>query len=350
MTTVTPSSEVAPNPMPRRRRWWFYLRRGLMVVAVLFVALVLLGVTYQTAATEIDKRTYPPRGQLYNVNGHQMHMVCMGEGSPTVILQAGGVAESLWWYWVQNELAVHTKVCAFDRPGLGWSEAVSGMRDPATILSELHALLAEANVPPPYLMAGHSYGGLLTRLYAAQYPQEIKGIVLVDAFVVGMHPQDFGDKREVDALIAQYDWLRLLLYAQTRTGLIRLANPGEFHKAGYPAPIASELTALQLRNEVMDTDFAEKVTALWALIETSAKADNLGNLPVILLWGSLSDMTKERNTALLKETFTYSSNSVTRYVEGADHLSILGTERYARQITDAVLDMIATTQTGKPLS
>jgi hypothetical protein len=88
---------------------------------IVLVTLVLLGVAYQTIAIELDKRNYAPRGQLYTVNGHQMHMVCMGEGSPAVVLQAGGLADSLWWYRVQNQLAEHTRVCALTVPA--WAGA-----------------------------------------------------------------------------------------------------------------------------------------------------------------------------------------------------------------------------------
>jgi pimeloyl-ACP methyl ester carboxylesterase len=147
---------------------------------------MLLGAAYQTSAAETDKRTCSPRGQLYTVNGHQMHLGCMGEGSPAVILQSGATAESLWWYRVQNQLAQHTRVCAYDRAGLGFSEPTPEPRDGVTIAGELHALLEQAGVLAPYIMAGHSFGAVWTRIFAAQYLQEVAGIVLVGStFVPG---------------------------------------------------------------------------------------------------------------------------------------------------------------------
>ncbi len=137
---------------------------------LVLIVLVLSGLAFQSIAVALDKQNYPPPGQLYAVNGHSMHLVCKGEGDPTVILQAGGTADSTWWYWVQNQLATYVRVCAFDRPAMGWSEPTTDPRDALTLMAELHTLLKLANVRPPYVMAGHSWGAVLTRIYAAQYP------------------------------------------------------------------------------------------------------------------------------------------------------------------------------------
>jgi hypothetical protein len=149
MIAMTGETIEQPTSESRRRGCLFDIQRGLKWFGIILITLIVLGVAYQTIATELDKRNYSPRGQLYTVNGHQMHIVCTGEGSPTVILQAGGGGESLWWYRVQRQLTPHTQVCAYDRAGLGWSEAASTPRDPVTTAGELHALLEEAGVHPP---------------------------------------------------------------------------------------------------------------------------------------------------------------------------------------------------------
>jgi hypothetical protein len=125
--------------------------RALIWAGILFVGLVVLGVGYHTIATELDKRSFVPRGEMYSVNGHRMHLVCMGEGSQTVILQAGGTADSLWWYRVQNQLAQHTKVCAYDRPGMGWSEPASTPRDVLTMEENCTHSLGQLAFPHPIL-------------------------------------------------------------------------------------------------------------------------------------------------------------------------------------------------------
>jgi pimeloyl-ACP methyl ester carboxylesterase len=326
--------------------------RALKWIGIGLVALVLLGLAYQAIATELDKRAYSPRGERYTVKGRSMHIVCMGEGSPVVILQAGGGAESLWWYWVQNQMAERTRVCAFDRPGYGWSEPTSEPRDALTIAGELHTLLEQAGVRPPFVMAGHSYGAVFTRIYAAQYPEEVVGIVLVDSAV--LIPDHFAGQNEFDEWQKQWQGTDTLFEWMTRIGLTRLLDPGQFQASGYPPGIATELTALHARTQVIDTDFAEFVTEYRTLTDASAAAKNLGNLPMAVLWASQTLDAFEAHVAGFRaareEIATYSGNRVIRVVEGANHGSILGNEQYAQQVSAAILDVIEAAQTGQPLA
>ena len=349
-TSVSKSAIQSETPA-RKRGCLFYVKRLLKWFGIVLVMLVLLGVAYQTVATEIDKRTYSPRGQLYTVNGHQMHMVCMGEGSPTVILQAGGGAESLWWYWVQNQLAEHTRVCAYDRAGLGWSEVASTPRDPVTIVGELHTLLEEAGVTPPYVMSGHSYGGILTRIYAAQYPQEVIGLVMVDSML--MEAKHLSQS-EFDGYKPLYYSVQIPLWLLSRLGVSRFFTSGTFQSMGYPPEVVPEMAALNTRNQTVDTDIAEKgFDAMWTLMQASATAENLGDLPMVVLWASESNALYESTSTgreFRDEVPTYSSNSLSRIIEGADHGTILGNEQYAHQVTDATLDVIRAAQTGEPLT
>jgi pimeloyl-ACP methyl ester carboxylesterase len=326
-----------------RRGCLFYIKRGLKWFGIALIALVLLGVAYQTIATEIDRRTYSPRGQLYTVNGHQMHIYCTGEGSPTVILQSGATAESLWWYWVQNQLAQHTRVCAYDRSRLGFSEPTSGLRDGTAIASELHALLEQAGVYAPYIMAGHSFGAVWTRIYAAQYPEQVAGIVLVDSTFLPEQSEVAGWKTANDAI-------QVVLWALWHTGLGRLTGSDAFQQLGYPPDVAREIAALQARNQTFETTYAETIHAMGALSANSAAAEDLGDLPMMVLWASESDTAGERLSAHREQLATVSSDSVTRYIEGANHGSILGNEQYAQQVSDAILDVIDAAQTGEPLA
>jgi pimeloyl-ACP methyl ester carboxylesterase len=329
----------------------FRIGQVLKWFGIIIAALVLVGVVYQMIATEQDKRTYSPRGEMYTVNDHQMHIVCKGEGGPAVILQAGGYAESLWWYWVQSQLAQHTKVCAYDRAGLGWSQAASSPRDALNIVGELHTLLEQAGVYAPYVMAGHSYGAILTRIYAAQYPDQIAGIVLVDSGLLS--PKQFASQSEFDSWKMSNDALQVLVWGATRTGVMRLILPGEFQKWGYPAEIAPELAALRAGNPVFDADYAERVPGMWALTQASAGAEHFGDLPLAILWASHTNTMMQgipTLRVLQDEIATYSTNSVSHIVEGADHGSILGNEQYAQQVTDAVLEVIEAVQIGAPLA
>ncbi|MBX3084667.1 MAG: alpha/beta hydrolase [Anaerolineae bacterium] len=347
--SVTSQNEMSTQPM-RRRGCFFYLKRATLGFSLVLIALVLLGVGYQTVASELDKRSYAPRGQIYTVNGHQMHLVCNGSGSPAVILQAGASAESLWWYRVQQQLAPHTQVCAYDRPGMGWSDPVEGSRDPLTINAELHTLLDRAGIPAPYVMAGHSYGAILTRVYAAQYPNEVAGIILVDSQLVT--PKRFASEGEVNQNRSYWDIVQGLGSVMTRVGLTRLIGNGDFQRFGYPPEIAQEIVGLQARLQVVDAYYAENGPAFPALQAASAAAENLGDLPVSVLWASQTNDQNQGNPSLrpfMEELSTYSTTTVTRVVEGANHGSILGMEEYARQVSEAVLDLIDAVQTGKRL-
>lgn len=344
MSTTATAAQVQPQSTPPRRGCLFYVRRTLKWFGIILVALALLGIAYQTIATEIDRRTYSPRGQLYNISGLQMHMICEGEGSPAVILQAGGGAESSYWYWVQSQLAEHTRVCAYDRAGLGWSEAASTPRDPVTIVGELHALLEEAGVQPPYIMAGHSYGAILVRVYATQYPQEVTGVALVDSYTVRLvEPSELENAR------LPYYATNASLYIVQWLGVSRFILPGQYAAMGYPPEIVPEMVALHARNQTLDTDIGEKGLSVYlTLARASLAASALGNLPVAVLWAADSYATYDMDTML--EVAAYSSNSVMRVIEGANHGSILGSEQHAQQVSDAILNVIEAGETGEPLA
>ena len=115
------------------------------------------------------------------MGGYQLHIHCLGEGNPTVILEAALPGASAHWGWVQPDIATTTRVCAYDRAGMGWSDPGPEPRDAQTIASELHTLLDNARIEGPYVLVGHSFGGLYARMYTAQYPDEVAGMVLVDS-------------------------------------------------------------------------------------------------------------------------------------------------------------------------
>jgi pimeloyl-ACP methyl ester carboxylesterase len=116
------------------------------------------------------------------VSGHRIYYECTGHGSPTVILDAGSPDTSAVWRTVQPAIARHTHVCAYDRPGLGLSDPpAAGRRTARTQADELHSLLASARIAGPYVLVGHSWGGLIARLFAFRYPRSTAGVVLVDA-------------------------------------------------------------------------------------------------------------------------------------------------------------------------
>ncbi|WP_087016456.1 alpha/beta fold hydrolase [Thaumasiovibrio subtropicus] len=161
---------------------WRWLWRFIIMIVVLVIAFVAY-VLYQGHSTKkaLTAVTLPP-GQLHDVGGYRLHMYCAGHGSPTVVMEAGGSDFSLTWRNIQDKLARETRVCSYDRAGLGWSERhPDALRSSELMLAEFEKLLAAAQVEGDLVLVGHSFGGMLVRRYAHEHADRVKGMVLVDA-------------------------------------------------------------------------------------------------------------------------------------------------------------------------
>jgi len=159
----------------------------LLSVAGVAVAAVATALVYQAAGAARDARRFPPPGRLVPVNesgGPRLHLHGMGDSGPSVILDAGIGASSLSWSLVQESTARFARVYAYDRAGYGWSDPPrrsSGPRTASRLAEELRALLRAADVPGPYILVGHSFGGYVARLYAERWPVEVAGLVMLDS-------------------------------------------------------------------------------------------------------------------------------------------------------------------------
>jgi pimeloyl-ACP methyl ester carboxylesterase len=147
----------------------------------MIAVLSLGGASYQFISTKLDENTYPPPGQMVDVGGYRLHLHSMGIGGPTVVLDAGLDQIGLDWELVQPEIAKFTRVVAYDRAGTGWSDKGPQPRTSAQIVQELHTLLHTAGIPGPYILVGHSFGGANVQLFAATFPEEVLGMILVDS-------------------------------------------------------------------------------------------------------------------------------------------------------------------------
>jgi pimeloyl-ACP methyl ester carboxylesterase len=161
----------------------------------------------------------PPPGQRFDVDGHQMHIHCTGSGSPTVVVDGGNACFSLEWTPIQEALQGTTRVCIYDRAGYGWSETGPSPRDGATVAAELHKLLEAAGEDGPFLLVGHSLGGMHVRLYAAEHPDQVAGLVLIDTAAGYTVSPEF--QKETQSSIGFYQVMRLL----TGSGLLRVLGP-----------------------------------------------------------------------------------------------------------------------------
>jgi len=160
------------------RRW---IRRVFMGLCGLVLAIAMVGVTYQWFATRRDLAATPPPGRLVDIGGYRLHLWCAGDGAPAVILDAGLGGTSAGWGFVQPEVARFTRVCSYDRAGMGYSDPGPSPRTARRIASELAELLARSGIPGPVVLVGESIAGFNVRVFASDHPEYAAGLVLVDA-------------------------------------------------------------------------------------------------------------------------------------------------------------------------
>lgn len=257
--------------------WKWTKRIGLGLIGTLALAAV-CGTLYQTISTKIDEKRYPPTGKMVDIGGYSLHIDCRGDGGPAVVIDSGLGSYSLDWALVQSNIAKFTTVCSYDRAGYGWSDESPKERTSNNIVEELHTLLQNAGIPAPYILVGHSLGGLNARLYASRYPNEVAGIVLVDA-----SHEDYFDK--IPKFAIPNEQMTLLM---SRIGLLRLFS----HI--YPSPLENLLKQFppnikQIRMaQIQTTKVAmASLKELSALEKSLSQAKNdgghLNDIPLIII-------------------------------------------------------------------
>jgi pimeloyl-ACP methyl ester carboxylesterase len=154
-----------------------------LLAAVILVPIA--GALYQWAGSARDTRRFPAPGRLVDIGGSRLHIDVQGEGSPVVVFEAGIAATSLSWRLIQPEIARLTRTASYDRAWLGWSDATPKPRGIEQVVEELRTLLDKAGLTARRILVAHSYGGLVAYAYAARYPAEVAGMVLVDPVAAG---------------------------------------------------------------------------------------------------------------------------------------------------------------------
>jgi pimeloyl-ACP methyl ester carboxylesterase len=239
------------------------------------------GAIYQSAASASDLKKYPPPGKLYAMGDRQSHLYCTGEGSPTVILEGGAGSPSTTWFMVQEKVAEFTRVCSYDRPGFGWSEPASGPLSSNQVAANLHGLLEVAGIPGPYVLVGHSAGGVYVRAYASQYPSEVLGMVLVDS---SHESQNLRFPAKFQEYSARQDGMVRLCKAISPIGAIRLLK---LYHTMIPENIAASdwgaaAMSTMYRTSYCDSSYDEMV----AIAESFSQPEgppSLGDMPLSVL-------------------------------------------------------------------
>ncbi|HTF41724.1 MAG TPA: alpha/beta hydrolase [Propionibacteriaceae bacterium] len=304
--------------------------------ALLAVAAMGSAAAVQQVLTVRDRRRYPAPGLLVHVDGRQIHLQVRGADSdgPTVVLEAGMGSFSPNWYWVQEELAPVVRSVSYDRAGLGWSRRSRRPRDAQTVAMELRDALREAAIDAPYVLAGHSFGGLPVRAFADLYPDLTAGLVLVDA----SHPDQWvrwptpHADRMLEVSQRIFGWLGWL-------GVLRALNLSRGITAGLPARQAAELRAGAALPGFAATEAAQ--IRSWSVSREQLNAAGpLGDLPLAVLAVSEQPLGGELLTALQRELAELTKDASFEVVQGASHESLISNREHARIVAKTIESVV----------
>jgi pimeloyl-ACP methyl ester carboxylesterase len=193
------------------------------------LALLVAGAVYQQIGLALDAKLAPSPGDMVAVGGHKMHLICRGEGPRSFVLDAGAGVGAFEWWRVQPLLAKTGRVCAFDRQGLGWSEATGGGHDGAAEADALAALVRAAKIRTPFVYVGHSLGANFAIIYAARHPKDVAALVLLEPGMPKDLLEDFHGTRAEAMAATNCGWLCYTAGAVTELGLTRLAGAIAIH-------------------------------------------------------------------------------------------------------------------------
>jgi pimeloyl-ACP methyl ester carboxylesterase len=318
--------------------------RWLLYPVIVMLALASIGGGYETLREAADAKAYPMPGQLIDVGGHRLHLSCTGAGTPTVVLEpaAGEMSSSLGW--IAPALARDTRVCVYDRAGRGWSEPASTAQDGAQIATDLHTLLRRGHVPGPYVLVGHSFGGLYVLTFAARYPDEVAGMVLVDSTAPAAtatpgtpSPSSGGSSNGMSRVSA-------LVSTTARLGLGRLYAQVDF--GSLPPRSRAEVRASAATPTTLRSTIDEYLQAA-ASAEQAAALRDLADKPLIVLTaGHGHDAAWSADQNRLARL---STNSLHRIIAGATHEDLVGNEEDAAATTQAILDVVASVRSKERL-
>jgi pimeloyl-ACP methyl ester carboxylesterase len=308
----------------RSRRWLLH-----PVLAVL--VLVAVGGAYETIS-RAGEESLAMRGRLVDVGPYRLHLECTGTGSPTVVLEPGGGASAATLGWIAPAVARDTTVCVYDRAGRGWSDPAEVPPDAEQIATDLHTLLDRAQVPGPYVLAGHSFGGLYVMTYADRHPDEVAGMVLIDSTAPqpGPQPAPLGQSYSVTKHVS------VLASTTSRLGVGRLVAATSF--ADLPAASRDEARRSAATAEEMSSFIDEYAVANRSAREAGALTD-LGDLPLVVLTadhGNAAGWEEDQD-----DLATLSTNSQHHVVPGSVHASLVEDEDHAAAVSAAILDVVA---------
>lgn len=346
MNTIL-STETTPPAVKSAPPSHVWLKRVLIGLVILVVALPLAGAAYQLIGGKLDEQTYPAPGQRVDVGGRKLYIYCTGEtnGNPTVLLETLSGGAAVYWGWVQPQVAQVTRVCSYDRAGRGWSDPIAAPHDLNQTVDDLSMLLKNAGITGPYVLVGHSIGGLYVRAFAARHPVEVAGMVLLDS----SHPDEY--IRHPEMLEANRTEMSLMyaLPLVARLGLARLyfAAGGEFDFGGMPPRERAEMKMMWSSPD-FQTSRAQEMDASPTIFAQAHNLGTLGSLPLIVVTAAKG--ASPAWSELQQDLASLSTNSEHRILDDATHVSLVFNPKHAELAARAILDVVAAARTGSPLA
>src|SRR3954451_6450363 len=296
---------VAPTAIRAHRDLHSRTRRWVVYPLLAVYALSAVGGGYQTVAEVRDRRTHQAPGQLVDVGGHRLHLLCVGSGTPTVILESGLGEAAAYWGWISTAVAQETRVCAYDRAGRGWSDHAATSQDGVALATDLHVLLDRGRIAGPLVLVGHSSGAQYARIFAGRYPEQVAGMILLD----GQPPEVFESLPIFPVFYNVFRRVSALLPSLARLGVGRLLYHRGFDTLPAQARDMERFTYSSARAaHSLRDEFAELPTSL----AQARSFQNLGDRPLVV-------MTAERDAEagwlpLQDRLATLSTNSSHRLV------------------------------------
>jgi pimeloyl-ACP methyl ester carboxylesterase len=308
------------------------------VLAALTLASV--GGGYETVRESVDVTAYPMPGQLIDVGGHRLHLHCTGAGNPTVVLEPGLGEASSAMAWIAPAVANETRVCVYDRAGRGWSDPADGPQDAAETATDLHTLLERAHIPGPYVLAGHSFGGLYMLTFAANYPDQVAGMVLLDSTAPASAPGPPAKAGSYD-LVGR---IAALLPAVAHFGVARLY--GQFSYGTLPPRSRDEARARSATASDIASFLNEFREGSMAVHQAASLVDFAGKPLIVVTAGREHD---DAWLAAQDKLATLSTNSRHRIVADSTHASLVLDKTDATAASQAIRDVVASVRTSRPL-
>lgn len=297
------------------------------------LALAAVGGAYETYKESTDPTIADMPGRLVDVGGHKLHINCQGSGSPTVVLEGGlGALSTTMASWIAPNVATTTRVCVYDRAGRGWSESAPAPQDGAGVATDLHTLLRNAGEPGPYVLAGHSAGGIYVLNFARLFPADVAGIALLDS----MHPEQYERMASWPGFYEMYRRASALMPTLARLGVGRVVYGA--HDNGLPSPQREQepaFLATPRHNRSIRDEFSQIRNAMNQAVELHS----LGEIPLIVVTATEG---ADPDWNPMQEDLTgLSTNAAHRFVRNATHAMLVADTDAARESSQAILDLIA---------